>query len=224
MRNFVILLLAGGLLVGCKPGSFRLGRDGESSTTAKEPPKVGKDEQVCFECKASGRVACGTGGCQAGQMECPSPCLKLSRGKWEHMEVPGHKPDGLWQKFPDGPGRRKAWNNNHVGEVVLVTKGVARNTGQCKTCLGTTKVKCKMCNGQGTQTCYICDGKRVVAASWTANSNPKLASQPDLIRLRDGRSVLGRIAMQAGNFCTIRTRDGKMIEVNSTDIVSKPAQ
>jgi hypothetical protein len=224
MRNFVILLLAGGLLVGCKPGSSRLGQAGESSTAAKEAPKVAKDEQVCFECNASGRMACGTGGCQAGQMECPSPCLKLSRGKWEHMDMAGHKADELWQKYPNGPGRTIAWNHHHVGEVVLVENGVAHNAGQCQTCLGSTKVKCKMCNGQGTQTCYICDGKTVVPASWTVNSNPKLASQPDLIRLRDGRSVLGRIAIQAGKFCTIRTRDGKMIEVNSADIVSKGGQ
>lgn len=106
----------------------------------------------------------------------------------------------------------------------MVEGGVARNAGKCQTCLGTTKVKCKTCNGQGTQVCYICDGKRVVPASWTANENPKLASQPDLIRLRDGRVVLGRVAMQTGSFCTIRTRDGKMIEVSSADILPRTAK
>jgi hypothetical protein len=89
--------------------------------------------------------------------------------------------------------------------------------------MGTTKLQCPKCLGKGTQTCFVCEGKAVVPATWTSTDNPRLNNHPDLIRLKDGRSFIGRIAMQAGSLSTIRTRDGKMIEVNSTEIVTKPA-
>ena len=75
-------------------------------------------------------MACKAG-CVAGQAECPGPCLRLSRGKWEHMEVAGHPPTDLWQKFPDGPGQWTAWTQAHVGEVIVVQNGKAANIGKC---------------------------------------------------------------------------------------------
>jgi hypothetical protein len=183
----------------------------------------GRGEQLCFECNGKGHVACGAGGCQSGQAECPDPCMKLSRGKWEHMQVAGHKPDELWQKFPKANGGYMAWNHHHVGEVIQAQGGEPRSIGKCQTCKGTTKVQCTKCAGKGTQTCFICDGKAVVPADWTRANNPRLNNHPDLIRLRDGRSFIGRIAMQAGTLSTIRTRDGKTIDVNSADILTKPA-
>jgi len=48
-----------------------------------------------------------------------------------------------------------------------------------------------------------------------------LDRQPDLIRLKDGRSLLGRIATRIGTKYTIKTRDGKLVEVDAADILPK---
>jgi len=80
----------------------------------------GKDEKTCFACNGDGAAPCRAAGCVSGQMDCPNPCLKLSRGAWIHMEVAGHDPSELWQKFPNqsGGGGYRAWTQGHVGEVI----------------------------------------------------------------------------------------------------------
>jgi hypothetical protein len=212
-HSIVAVLFLSFLCAGCKE---QTGPDGRVL-------KPRKGEKFCFECAGKGNVSCGAGGCQSGQAECPGPCLKLSRGKWEHMEVAGHAPSELWQKFSKADGGYLAWNHHHVGEVIQTDDGMPRNIGKCPTCSGTTKIQCAKCLGKGAQPCFVCEGKAVVPKAWTSADNPRLNNHPDLIRLRDGRRVIGRIAMQAGSSCTIRTRDGKMIEVSSADILSKPA-
>src|SRR5881396_3369879 len=97
-------------------------KDAGDSQTATRPaaPDSAPDEdhQQCFACDGRGTTAvCFAAGCKSGDVECPGPCLKLTRGKWEHMQVAGHDPNDLWQKFPDGPGRTVAWSQGHVGEV-----------------------------------------------------------------------------------------------------------
>src|SRR4051812_35183602 len=141
----------------------------KDSTTAPEeaavstdasPTKLvgpGKDEKSCFACKGDGAVPCHAG-CVSGKMDCPNPCLKLSRGAWIHMEVAGHDPNELWQKFPNqsGLGGYQAWTQGHLGEVIQYQNGVAANVGKCTVCGGTTKVTCKTCAGTGKQTCEVC--------------------------------------------------------------------
>jgi hypothetical protein len=221
MARFLFVFALALHCAGCKEQLAKFLPKGRASGDATASVKPGRGEQVCFDCAGKGHVRCGAGGCQNGQTECPAPCLKLSRGKWEHMTVPGHAAHELWQKFPKPGGGFDAWNDHHVGEVVRTERGISRNVGKCTTCQGTTKVQCTKCAGKGTQSCFVCDGKAVVPAGWTSTDNPRLNNHPDLIRLRDGRSFIGRIAMQSGAFCTIRTRDGKMIDVNSADIVSE---
>jgi len=186
-------------------------------------PKPGKKEQICFECGGNRHSVCGASGCRNGHIECPGPCLKMSRGKWEPLEVKGHSPKELWQKFPKAQGGYEAWNQNHVGEIIQIEGGLPRNIGKCPTCKGAARIACAKCAGKGTVTCFICEGKAVVPAAWTAANNPRLDNHPDLIKLRDGRTFIGRIAMQSGSSCTIRTRDGQMIDVASADILNKPA-
>src|SRR2546426_726189 len=99
------------------------------------------DTKPCFGCTGTGKVRCGAG-CKDGLVECPGPCLRLSRGVWEHLEVAGHSPDELWQKLPESDGHWQAWNQGHVGEVIEMQNGKAVNVGKCKTCGGTTKAKC----------------------------------------------------------------------------------
>lgn len=183
----------------------------------------GKDEKTCFACNGDGAAPCRATGCVSGRMDCPNPCLKLSRGSWIHMEVAGHDPGELWQKFPNqsGHGGYQAWTQGHVGEVIQYQNGVAVNVGKCTVCGGTTKVTCKTCAGTGKQTCEVCQGKKFIPTAWTPTDNPWFNSQPDLIRLKDGRTILGRIAMAVGEERTIVTRDKKTLQVKASDILPK---
>src|SRR6266436_557876 len=76
------------LLAGCS----RTASDAPKDSTAKSATATpDKDHQRCFNCDGKGIMACKAG-CVAGQAECPGPCLRLSRGKWEHLDVAGHPP------------------------------------------------------------------------------------------------------------------------------------
>ena len=93
-------------------------------------------------------------------------------------------------------------------------------TYKCKECGGSGKIDCPVCKGRGKPICEICNGKRFVPAAWTATDNPWLNRQPDLIRLKDGRIFLGKVAVSSGEHRTIVTRDRKAIHVEASDIVA----
>jgi hypothetical protein len=188
-----------------------------------QPSGPGPGEKVCFACKGEGTVRCFAPGCVDGQTDCPGPCLKLTRGVWIHMDVAGHSPTDLWQQFfnESGLGGYQAFNQTHVGDVIEYQNGVAVDTGKCKICGGTGKVTCSVCKGTGKVTCPICNGKKFIPIAWTPTDNPFFDSQPDIIRLTDGRVVLGRIAGQMGDDITIVTRDKKVLHVKSSEILPK---
>lgn len=176
----------------------------------------------CFACKGKGTETCRA--CTSGKKNCPAPCLKLNAGKWEHMEVAGHGPDELWQKFSyvkDGKRFTQAWTQAHVGEVIEIRNGEPVNTGRCKTCGGATTVACDKCRGSATIPCAMCDGKKQVPASWTATNNPKIDADPSYIRFKDGSVVKGRIAMQLGDTVTIKADDGRILNVTKDQIVPR---
>jgi hypothetical protein len=226
-------LCAAVLIAGCdKPAPAKKAADSNaqpametaSGQRASEVATVvgpGKDEKLCFECGGSGTVPCRAPGCVNGKMDCPGPCLKLTRGTWIHMNVAGHDPNELWQKFPvnGGKGGFQAWNQHHVGEVVVIQNGQPVITGPCKICGGTTKVDCPVCKGQGKVHCEICSGKKFIPTAWSRTNNPWLNRQPDLIRLKDGQVLLGKVALSNGDDRGIRTRDGKFVHVNASDIL-----
>ena len=216
--TILALLIVGGC--SGKPAADKSGANADRLSTSAA---LDKDHQRCFQCDGVGHHACRAPGCKDGQIECPGSCLKLNRGSWEHMEVAGHPPTDVWQRFPNGPGKSTFWNQHHVGDVIVVQDGVAVNTGKCPRCGGTAKVKCPICDGRGQQTCELCEGKKIIPAAWTATNNPWLNRQPDLIRLKDGRALLGRVAMRTGAKCTLKTRDGKLVDVDAADILSKAA-
>ena len=174
----------------------------------------------CFRCNGLGKTKCPVTSCKNGQMDCPGPCLKLSRGSWIHKNVPGHDPKELWQEFK-GKDETRYWNQNHVGEVIQMQNGEAQNIGKCTICGGTTKVKCPTCKGIGEAVCNICDGKKAVPVSWSEFDNPKMKDRPTDIRLKDGRVIRGKIFMAVGGTTTIKTKDGEKVEVKTTDILSK---
>src|SRR5450759_1959876 len=213
-------------VLACFLGALLFVSCGKQASDSTPKPPVGgpgPNEKVCFECKGQGTVACRAPGCTNGQVDCPEPCLKLSKGAWIHMTVAGHDPSELWQKFPNKNGQcgYQTWNQDHVGEVIVYTNGVAVNIGECKVCGGTTKVTCPVCKGTGKQVCEICQGKKFIPVARTPTNNPWLNSQPDLIRLKDGRVLLGRVAVAIGDERTIITRDKKTLHVKAPDILPK---
>ena len=181
----------------------------------------GPGEKVCFACKGEGIVACRVPGCVGGQVDCPGPCLKLSHGVWTHMAVAGHDATDLWITFTKAGGGTMSWNQNHVGDVIAYQNGDPVDIGKCKVCGGTAKVKCDVCKGTGKQTCPICDGKKFIPTAWTPTNNPWFDSQPDVIRLTNGRVLLGRVAAVVGDDRTIVTRDKKILHVKASEILPR---
>ena len=197
----------------------------EPKSATQAEAKTG--QKVCFACNGSGKEKCNLATCEKGQVNCPAPCLKLNVGKWEHMDVAGHKPDELWQKFhytSGGKSSYKAWNQNHVGEIIEEKPGrEPANKGKCPTCQGTTRVKCDKCNGTGILSCGICKGLKSVPSTWTATDNPVVDSDPNYIKLKDGRAIRGKIVIQMGNTVVIKPDSGKNIETTKDQIVPKTA-
>lgn len=190
-------------------------------TPASDPDAPPPGEKICFACQGAGTVKCTAPGCVNGMVDCPGPCLKLDRGVWVHLDVPGHPPTDLWQKFYQSDGSYVAYNQSHVGHVIMMINGRAVDTGPCNICGGTGKVPCSVCKGTGRVVCPICDGKRFIPDSWTPTDNPWLDSQPDLIRLTDGRIFLGKVMSTVGDDVAIKTRTGQWIHVDATNLVSK---
>lgn len=194
----------------------------ESNATvaaADAGPPVG--EKLCFACKGEGTVKCLAPGCVAGFVDCPGPCLKLDKGSWVHLDVPGHPPTDLWQKFYFPDGSYSAYSQAHVGHVIAIQGNQAVDTGPCKICGGTGKVPCPVCKGTGKEACPICGGKKYIPASWTPTDNPWLNRQPDLIRLSSGKIYFGKFVTTNGTDVLIKTRDGQYVHVQSSDIVPK---
>lgn len=193
-----------------------------ASATALETQPVAivgpaADEKNCFGCAATGSVKCKAQGCVQGMAECSGPCVRLTKGKWERMTVAGHDPSELWQKIRVANGWQ-AYSQGHAGEVITVVNGAMVNQGPCQVCGGTTRVECKTCRKTGTQPCEICEGKKFIPQPWTATDNPWFNRQPDIIRLRDGRVLLGKIAAKTGDEAIIRARDGSITRVKGADI------
>lgn len=205
-------------VAGCDRLKSSLGSDATSGSESPGKPPAGM--KICFTCNGAGKMACTAPGCKDGKADCPGPCLKLSTPGWHHMDVAGHPPTDLWQSFRDADGGGgRSWNQNHIGEVIEMQNGKPVNIGKCKVCGGTGKVRCPVCFGGGKVLCQTCEGKKFVPDSWTAFNNPRLKNPPGTIRLRDGRTIFGKIEVRMGSRLTIRTADGSTIELNASEIV-----
>src|SRR4051794_29023957 len=102
-----VVLLGFLLLTGCDRSSPTQvqARTRTVATPADKPASthpasesVPEGMKVCFNCNGSGHIPCVVPTCDNGIAECPGPCLKLSKGKWEHMQVDGHLDTEIWQK------------------------------------------------------------------------------------------------------------------------------
>jgi hypothetical protein len=158
-------------------------------------------------------------GCRGGKVDCPGPCLKLDQGVWTHMNVPGHPATDLWRTFVNPDRSTESWNQGHLGHVVAMRNGHWEDTGPCPICGGAGTVPCPVCKGTGIQTCPVCEGKKYIPAAWTPTDNPWFNRQPDVIRLKDGRVFLGKIAFQSGTHVTIVTRGNEVIHADASDVL-----
>src|SRR5947209_4063809 len=118
-RNFALCVVSVALLLSAPGCSKKPSGEADATAATNRASDEGRltsldaGQKVCFGCDGKGVAPCRAAGCAAGQMECPGSCLRLSRGRWEHMEVAGHGPTEVWQKFPNGPGQWTFWNQHH---------------------------------------------------------------------------------------------------------------
>ena len=213
------------LFAGCGKPADAPKSQATVATNSAPPPEVagpGPGEKVCFACKGEGTVPCPVPGCVDGKVDCPGPCLKLSKGVWTHTDIDGKPSDVLWQYFnsPDGHWTI-GWSEHHLGDVIVIQDGKPTDIGKCKICGGTGKVTCSVCKGTGKVTCPICNGKKFIPVAWTPTDNPWFNRQPDVIRFADGQVILGRVAASVGDDRTIVTRDKKILHVKASDILPK---
>lgn len=212
--------IAAVLLVLCATGCDRIGLgQGNHAATANAP----KGMKVCFQCNGSHQTVCLAPGCKDGWVDCPGPCLKLSKGTWEHMHVDGHPDTDVWQRFHQVDETSRFWNQGHVGEVVEMRAGMAVDIGKCTVCGGKGTVKCAACGGTGRLTCQICEGKGSVPETWTAFNNPKQKNPPKMIQLKDGRTIYGKVESRVGPRVFVRSEAGKQEELVADEIVSTVA-
>jgi hypothetical protein len=216
---FLVALLAG----GCEQPATPHRQAGAATNTAPAlaVAEPGPGEKVCFACNGTGIVKCPAPGCVDGQVPCPGPCVKLSRGNWSHTDINGNYSPILWQVYKTPDGGTHAISEHHVGHVIVIQNGKQVDTGPCKICGGTGKVKCNICNGTGKVICPICNGKKFIPVAWTPTDNPYFNSQPEVIRLAGGQVILGRIAGEDNGEKIIVTRDKKVLHVKASDVLPK---
>jgi hypothetical protein len=211
------------LFVGCgKPSDAPKNQTHATTNSAPPPLEVagpGPNEKVCFACKGEGTIPCLAPGCVNGLVDCPGPCIKLNKGVWE--ERPDRAPGELMQAIE--VNGNEWWVSSHHPGVIYTERpgGGGLDMHVCPVCKGTTKVKCNVCKGTGKVTCPICNGKKFIPIAWTITDNPWFNGQPDLIRLKDGQVILGRVAASVGDDRTIVTRDKKILHVNVSNILPR---
>lgn len=206
----------------------------DPATEVPLDPQTGKPMARCPRCQGEGTTKCTARGCVNGWVDCPGPCLKLSVGRWEHLDVPGHDPKELWRKFTYDGGWT-GWTTAHIGEVIETRNGVPTNIGKCSVCGGKGKVPCQVCHGTGRVVCAVCGGKKYLRASLVTTPAPALPprytakavataapvrSASAAIKLKDGTTLRGRIVVTDTDAVWVRKEDGQTVQIPLKDIVS----
>ncbi|MEO7934351.1 MAG: hypothetical protein ABIT76_14450 [Chthoniobacterales bacterium] len=200
-----------------------------ASVTPPVDPVTGTPLAPCTRCQGSGTIRCTAPHCAEGWVDCPGKCLKLSVGRWEHMDVPGHDPKELWQKFTY-PGGHAAWTTAHVGQVIEMRDHKAVNIGACPVCGGKAKVPCKICQSTGHIVCPVCHGRKflpvrlVRPATPTASSSESHSAVPvktrdDAIRLKDGSVIHGQIVVSDPTAVWVRQTNGGTIQIPKSKLL-----
>lgn len=172
-------------------------------TSAPANDSLGGKSKTCFGCQGTGQTRCAVPGCRHGSLDCPGPCLKLTKGIWEKRNVPGHTdPSERWQKVTFGK-KSGYWSSGHLGEVPTLSADGQFFSPKCTVCGGAATVTCSKCRGKGTGACALCDGKRTVPEAWSAFDHPKMKERPKRFQLQDGRTLIGRKVMISGETVTL---------------------
>ena len=206
------------ILVGLSLTAANRSRGAETSADTNGATKA------CFNCKGTGEAPCAATGCRKGRVECPAPCLRLSRGVWEKREVPGHTdPNERWQRVRINSRQSAYISSGHLGQYYQPGPDGTMYLLNCPTCTGLTTLPCSKCKGKGTLPCSMCDSKKVVPASWSAFDNPRMKDRPKRFELKDGRVLIGRSVAILDTSVKIRTEKGD-VTVEKSDIVSEKSQ
>lgn len=193
-----------------------------SSSAPKIDPVTGRPLIPCVPCAGTGRIKCSILRCKAGKVECDGPCLKLSKGIWIRNDKLSPDKDKLWITFPQRRGAHY-FSDAYLGYVIVMRDGMAINTGPCQECDATTLVPCKVCRGKGSLICPDCKGEKLVPDM--RPRPPKAASgetppnqPPETVRLKDGKTVVGYIAVRDPKFLIVRKEDGQTIQIFTKDL------
>ncbi len=219
-------LLKGAVVTAINPSTSASAPVAESSggtTTAGRGVK-------CFRCDGTGFIKCPNPECHDGTIECPGPCLRLTKGEWVHMDVAGHPPTDVWQVFRYRTATEsgtKAWSQAHVGEVIEMVDGMPTNKGKCSLCHGTTRVPCLTCKGTAHIVCPVCHGEKVLAPQGPAGSSSSApagassAADPGVKTyvLKDGTTVTGKIVLEDDDATIVRTSDDRKVRFLNKDLM-----
>lgn len=165
--------------------------------------------KTCFQCKGTGEAKCSRPGCKQGRVECPGPCLKLTKGVWEKRNVAGHTdPNELWQKVRYNARQTSYISSGHVGQYLVPGPDGNNTPVTCKVCSGAATIECAKCKGIGMAKCEMCTGKKTVPSDWTAFDNPRMKERPKRFVLKDGRTLVGKNVGILGTKMIIRTETG----------------
>ncbi len=201
-----------------------------SEVTSATPPVDSTTDtpvEKCPRCQGTGTTRCAALHCKEGWVDCPGKCLKLSVGRWEHMDVPGHDAKELWQKFTY-PGGHSAWTTAHVGQVIEMRDGKAVNIGACPICGGKAKVPCKVCQGTGQVVCAVCHGKKFLPVRLVKTPTPTalaeipaatIKTRDDAIRLKDGTTIHGQIVVNDPVAIWVRKINGGTIQIPKSKLL-----
>ena len=206
-----------GPVLACFLGALLLAGCGKQSSNSGPRPGPASNLQVCFECKGKGKVPCTAPGCTNGEVDCPGPCVRLGKGVWV-KPARSSDPNEYVQLITVG-GRRLSVSSHYQGVIYVPRDDGGWDMKPCPICNGKTKVDCPVCKGTGKVICPVCNGKKYIPAEWTPTNNPWFNSQPDVMRLKDGRVFLGRVEMAIGDDRTVITRDHQTLYLKASDIL-----
>jgi hypothetical protein len=242
MKTFVQLLIFVALGIGAyfyfhpHPSSASVKN---STPPPSAPPKVdiatGKPLIACPRCGGTGQVKCKEPFCKDGKVDCPGPCLKLSKGIWEKRQIDGQASDELWQSIP--PGSKQFLSQAHCGEIPVVRGGQLTTDGVCKICKGTTKVPCSVCHGTALVICPLCKGQKEIPdprapnptsaqanAQKNTSANPASTPHPpETIHLKNGTTITGNVVIKDAESVVIRMADGKTTQISAKELATEPS-
>ncbi len=189
---------------------------GEAGAGGGETKPVPEAMVPCPQCDATGEMKCAVTGCRKGKAPCARTCLKKSEA-WERMKVDGHPEAEMWVKvYTADKSTFVTFPQKNMGHLIENDAGgVPRDKGVCPDCKGTGVSTCAVCKGTALVPCTMCQGSKEVASSVAKEFIAKRdkARAASAITLTDGTVIYGKVVMRTPTTVTVKTDDGKTIDV-----------